>query len=103
VPDQNVRLLSPAARIECLNDLTGIGCNNSRIKLLIEAQKRLMTKAGDLIKGSLKKSRSYHSELEGKTYEQILADAKGKGDLAKRAQQMKKLIEQSNRLLEKNK
>jgi RHS repeat-associated protein len=60
----------------------------------------LKKKADDLIPGSLKRSRSYHSDLGGKTKEEILKMEKG-GD--PRAAQMKKLIEQSERLLEKTK
>jgi RHS repeat-associated protein len=55
-------------------------------------------KAGDLISGSLKKSKSYHSGLAGKTYKEIKSMAK-EGDKA--AQQMKKLIEQGERLRNK--
>jgi len=54
--------------------------------------------AEDLISGALKHSRSYHSNYANKTYKEILKLAK-KGD--KKAQQMKKLIEQSKRLREK--
>ncbi len=57
--------------------------------------KQLGSKAGDLIRGSLKGSRSYHSELENKTYEELLKDS------SKAAKQMRKLIEQSERLMEK--
>ena len=55
-------------------------------------------KADDLISGSGKKSKSYHSELGGLTKQQILERA-AKGD--RKAQQMKKLIEQKDRLQEK--
>jgi len=56
---------------------------------------RLRSTAGELIRGSLKRSSSYHSELAEKTYEEILKDS------SKAAKQMKKLIEQSKRLMEK--
>ena len=49
----------------------------------------------------LQRSKSYHSELANKSYEEILDLAKGKGPLAKAAKQMKKLIEQAERLLQK--
>ncbi|HOF49709.1 MAG: hypothetical protein KA191_16860 [Verrucomicrobia bacterium] len=50
------------------------------------ALKRLHSKCGDLVRGSLKRSPSYHSELEGKTYEELLKDS------SKAAKQMRKLI-----------
>jgi hypothetical protein len=58
-------------------------------------------KAGDLISGSLKRSPSFRSELADKTYQEILQMARGRGPGAQAARQMKKLIEQSQRLLEK--
>jgi hypothetical protein len=57
--------------------------------------------AGSLIRGFLKKSKSYRSELETQTYEEIVRMSQGKGPVAKAARQMKKLIEQSQRLGEK--
>jgi hypothetical protein len=58
--------------------------------------------ADDVIPGSLKRSRSYHSDYGGLTYEEIkdLADANPPD---KKARQMKKLIEQTERLREKGK
>jgi RHS repeat-associated protein len=57
-------------------------------------------KADDLISGSLKHSKSYHGALGGLTKQEIL-DRAAKGD--KKAQQMKKLIEQQKRLVPKRK
>ena len=53
--------------------------------------------ADDLIPGSLKRSRSYHSDYGKKTYKEIkdLADANPPD---KKARQMKKLIEHAQRL-----
>ena len=58
--------------------------------------------ADDVIPGSLKRSRSYHSDYGGLTYKEIkdLADANPPD---KKARQMKKLIEQTERLREKGK
>ena len=94
-------LPTPASRVECLEALIGTGGNDAKIKSLIDFQKKLGQKARDLIRGGLKKSNSYHCEFEDKTYEEILKLAKGSGDVAKRAKQMKKLIEQEKRLGEK--
>ena len=58
-------------------------------------------KAGDLISGSLKKSKSYRSELETKTKGEIDKLAKQKGPLQQAAKQMKKLIDQAERLRDK--
>ena len=58
-------------------------------------------KAGDLISGSLKKSKSYRSELETKTEAEIDKLAKQKGPLQQAAKQMKKLIDQAERLRDK--
>ncbi|MFB2974969.1 DUF4157 domain-containing protein [Microseira sp. BLCC-F43] len=55
-------------------------------------------KAGDLIPSTLKKSESYASELENHTYAQIVEMAEGGSAAAKK---MKKLIEQTERLMEK--
>jgi hypothetical protein len=57
-------------------------------------------KAGDLIPGSLKRSKSYHEEYAGKTYAEIKQLAVAKPPDPK-ARQMKKLIEQAERLREK--
>ncbi len=58
--------------------------------------------ADDVIPGSLKRSRSYHSDYGELTYKEIkdLADANPPD---KKARQMKKLIEQTERLREKGK
>jgi len=58
--------------------------------------------ADDLISGSLKRSASYHREYGQKTYGEIkdLAAAKPPDN---KARQMKKLIEQSERLRNKRK
>jgi hypothetical protein len=80
---------------EALQDLLdAAGLNPDQTAL---ARKGL-TPARDLIRGGLKKSNSYHSELEEHSYAKICKAASGRGDLARRAQQMKKLIEQAERL-----
>jgi hypothetical protein len=58
--------------------------------------------ADDVISGGLKHSKSYHSDYGKKTYKEIkeLAAAKPPD---KKARQMKKLIEQTERLQEKGK
>jgi hypothetical protein len=58
--------------------------------------------ADDLIPGSLKRSKSYHSDYGKKTYKEIndLAAAKPPD---KKARQMKKLIKQTERLQKKGK
>ncbi|HEY0160215.1 MAG TPA: RHS repeat-associated core domain-containing protein, partial [Thermoanaerobaculia bacterium] len=56
-------------------------------------------KADDLIRGSLKASASYRAELGQMTYAEIIKLSHGAGPLAQAAKQMKKLIEQSKRLL----
>lgn len=58
--------------------------------------------AADVIPGGLKRSKSYHSDYGDLTYEEIkdLADANPPD---KKARQMKKLIEQTERLQEKGK
>ncbi|HEY1525710.1 MAG TPA: RHS repeat-associated core domain-containing protein [Candidatus Angelobacter sp.] len=57
--------------------------------------KTLRSRCGDLIRGSLKRSPSYHSELENEVYEDLLKDG------SQEAKQMVKLIKQSVRLMEK--
>jgi hypothetical protein len=59
---------------------------------------KFLEKAGDLISGKLKKSKSYHNDYADKTYEEIL-DLARSGD--QKARHMKKLIEQSERLRRK--
>lgn len=61
---------------------------------------QLFKKAEDLISGKLKRSKSYHQECADKSYQEILQLAKS-GD--KKAKQMKKLIEQAERLRQKMK
>ena len=58
--------------------------------------------ADDVISGGLKRSKSYHSDYGEKTYGEIKDLAAGKPPDPK-ARQMKKLIEQTERLQEKNK
>ena len=61
-------------------------------------ESKLLEKAGNLISGKLKKSKSYHNDYADKTYEEIL-DLARTGD--QKARQMKKLIEQAERLRKK--
>ena len=56
--------------------------------------------ADDLIPGSLKRSKSYHSVYGGYTYGEIKRLESG-NPADRKAQQMKKLIEQADRLREK--
>jgi hypothetical protein len=58
--------------------------------------------ADDLITGSLKRSKSYHQDYGKKTYGEI-KDLAANNPPDKKARQMKKLIEQSERLREKGK
>ena len=62
---------------------------------------KALTPARDLIRGTTKNSASYASELEENSYMEICRLAKGKGDLANKAKDMKKLIDQNPRLLDK--
>jgi hypothetical protein len=57
-------------------------------------------KADDLIPGKLKKSKSYHAEYGQWTYGDICRAAKAKPP-DRKARQMKKLIEQAERLRKK--
>jgi RHS repeat-associated protein len=59
---------------------------------------RALSPARDLISGGLKRSPSYASELEENTYAEICKMSRQGGALGKKAQQMKKLIEQMSRL-----
>jgi hypothetical protein len=86
-----------AQAIENLLNAIGEDLSPAMRKAAQEALKTLRTPCRDLIRGSLKRSPSYHSELEGKTYEELLKQS------SKAAKQMRKLIEQSKRLMEKNK
>jgi hypothetical protein len=58
--------------------------------------------ADDLIPGSLKRSKSYHQDYGRKTYKEIKALAAGVPP-DRKARQMKKLIEQTERLRKKGK
>jgi len=58
--------------------------------------------ADDLISGSLKRSKSYHAEYGDKSYKEIKELAAGPQSDPK-ARQMKKLIEQAERLRGKGK
>lgn len=58
--------------------------------------------ADDLIPGSLKRSRSYHSDYGNKTYKEI-KELAAADPPDKKARQMKKLIEQPERLRTKGK
>jgi hypothetical protein len=58
--------------------------------------------ADNVIPGSLKRSKSYHSEYGKKTYQQI-KDLAAANPPDKKARQMKKLIEQAERLQNKGK
>ena len=53
--------------------------------------------ADDLIPGSLKRSKSYHSDYGTKSYQEI-KDLAAANPPDKKARQMKKLIEQTERL-----
>jgi hypothetical protein len=58
--------------------------------------------ADDLIPGSLKRSKSYHSDYGKKTYKEI-KDLAAANPPDTKARQMKKLIEQKERLQKKGK
>jgi len=58
--------------------------------------------ADDIIPGSLKRSRSYHGDYGKKTYREIKDLAVGPPP-DRKARQMKKLIEQTERLQQKGK
>ena len=58
-------------------------------------------KIGSLISATLKKSPSYHSELEEKTLKEIILMKNGKGPKSKYAKEMYKLYSQKKRLIEK--
>lgn len=58
-------------------------------------------KAGELIPGKFKNVKDYPTELEGRTYAEIVDLASGGSTLADKAKTMKKLIEQTHRLMEK--
>lgn len=58
--------------------------------------------ADDLIPGSLKRSKSYHSDYGKKTYKEI-KDLASANPPDQKARQMKKLIEHTERLQKKGK
>ena len=58
--------------------------------------------ADDLIAGSLKRSKSYHTNYGTKTYKEI-KDLAAEKPPDRKARQMKKLIEQTTRLQQKGK
>lgn len=58
--------------------------------------------ADDVIPGSLKRSKSYHGDYGRKTYKEI-KDLAAVNPPDKKARQMKKLIEQAERLQKKGK
>jgi hypothetical protein len=58
--------------------------------------------ADDVVPGSLKRSQSYHKEYGKKTYKEI-KDLAAANPPDRRARQMKKLIEQTERLQNKGK
>ncbi len=61
-------------------------------------EKFLKIPVGKLIGGDLKRVKGYPSELEHLTYEQVLKLSKeGKGELKKKAQMLKKLVEQGQK------
>ena len=66
-----------------------------KVKKILRIQGK---KAGDLIPATLKKSDSYMSELENRTYADIIEMAEGGTSQAKK---MKKLTEQTQRLMDK--
>src|SRR5215469_10990239 len=80
-----------SAEIENILDTAGDVLSEDSKELGREAVKRLRTPVRDLIKGSLKRSESYHSELENQTLEQIMKDT------CQAAKQMKKLVQQTPR------
>jgi hypothetical protein len=58
--------------------------------------------ADDLISGSLRRSKSYHQDYGKKTYKEI-KDLASRKPPDNKARQMKKLIEQTERLQQKGK
>ena len=59
-------------------------------------------RADDLISGSLKRSKSYHADYGGKTYKEI-KELAARAPPDRKARQMKKLVEQAERLRAKGK
>jgi uncharacterized protein RhaS with RHS repeats len=62
---------------------------------------RALTPIRDLIRGQTRRSPSYASELEELSFAEVCQAARGSGELAKKAQKMKKLAQQQERLLGK--
>ena len=58
--------------------------------------------ADELLSGSLRRARSYHADYGGKTYRELVELASARPPDIK-ARQMKKLIEQADRLRQKGK
>ena len=84
-----------ADAIEELLDYSG-NCGQQSVKDLARALlQKLRTRAGDLIRGRLKRSPSYHSESENQTYEQLLKNP------SQAARDMLKLIKEQERLMQK--
>jgi RHS repeat-associated protein len=71
------------------------------VAMAVVPELELEKTAEELIRGSLKASKSFRSELAAKTGREIFELAKKKGPQRQAARGMKKLIEQSARLMEK--
>ena len=83
VPKQIIKAMRRADRLE------------EKIKTILRIQGK---KAGNLISGKRKTSKSYSSDLEDTTYARLIEMAE-RGDT--RARKMRKLIEEAHRLSEK--
>lgn len=86
-----------ASAIENLLTAIGEELSSAARQAAQAALKKPRSECEDLVRGSLKRSKCYHSELENKTYEELLKDS------SKAAKQMRKLIDESRQLMEKNK
>ena len=97
--------LSPGLRNQGYNAIKRIAAQKARqeaerlaaeqaAKKILE--QKLKTRCGDLIKGTFKRSKSYHSELEDETYEELLKNTSSE------AKEMLKLIKEADRLGGKN-
>jgi RHS repeat-associated protein len=91
-------------KLKCLENLLETlgesGCFNlDKVKKAIETLKN--TPVRNLIQGTLKKAKSYASELEGMTVTELQKLANSKGPLADKARAMLKLVRESERLMEK--
>jgi len=97
------RILAALARGNArqLNNIRPIINNPNMRNIVDDAIQKLQTPARDLIRGRQQRSNSFHEGLADKTYEEIIKLSRQRGDLKRAAQQMKKLIEQSERLAEK--